>query len=59
MWLVLNRWTNVYLCVSAGLFSWDLTGTGQSEIAVELEVSWLSNRNDHLGLVYVLPAPPW
>ena len=48
----------IYLCLSAGLVSWDLTGTGHSEIAVELEVSWLSDRNDHLGLVYVLPAAP-
>ena len=48
----------IYLCLSVGLVSWDLTGTGHSEIAVELEVSWLSDRNDHLGLVYVLPAAP-
>ena len=39
-------------------FFWDLTGTGHFEIAVELELSWLSARNDHLGLVDVLPAPP-
>ena len=47
----------IYLWLSAGLVSWDLTGTGHSEIAVELELSWLSDRKDHLGLVYVLPAP--
>ena len=47
-----------YLWLSAGLVSWDLTGTGHSEIAVELAVSWLSDRKDHLGLVYVLPAAP-
>ena len=48
----------IYLWLSAGLVSSELTGTGHSEIAVELELSWLSDRNDHLGLVYVLPAPP-
>ena len=48
----------LYLWPSAGLVSWDLTGTGHFEIAVELEVSWLSVRNDHLGLAYVLPVRP-
>ena len=48
----------IYLWLSAGLVSWRLTGAGHSKIAVELEVSWLSYRNDHLGLAYVLPAPP-
>ena len=47
----------IYLWLSAALVSWDLTGTGHSEIAVELELSWLSDRNDYLRLVYVLPAP--
>ena len=55
MFLIAGR---KYLWLSAGLVSWDLTGTGHSEIAVELEVSWLSDRNDHLGLVYVLPTAP-
>ena len=48
----------MYLWLSAALVSWDLTGTGLSEIAVELELSWLFDPNDHLGLGYVLPAPP-
>ena len=57
MWLVLNRWTNLSVAYCR-MVSWDLTGTRHSEIAVELELSWLSDRNDHIGLVYVLPAPP-
>ena len=32
----------IYLWLSAGLVSWDLTGAGHSEIAVELEVSCLT-----------------
>ena len=48
----------IYLWLSAGLVSLDLTGTGHSEVAVEPELSGLSDRNDHLGLVYVPPTPP-
>ena len=44
--------------LSARLVSWDLTGTGHSEIVVDLVVSWLSNRSHHVGLVFVLFTPP-
>ena len=56
-------WANFHLAavplwLSARLVSWDLTGTGHSEIVVDLEVSWLSDRSHHVGLVFVLFAPP-
>ena len=56
-------WANFHLAavppwLSARLVSWDLTGTGHSEIVVDLEVSWLSNRSHHVGLVFVLFTPP-
>ena len=44
--------------LSARLVSRDLTGTGHSEIVVDLEVSWLSDRSHHVGLVSLLFAPP-
>ena len=46
------------LWLYARLVSWDLTGTGHSEIVVDLEVSWLFDPSHHVGLVSVLSAPP-
>lgn len=46
------------LWLYARLVSWVLPGTGHPEIAVDLEVVWLSNRCDSARLVSVLSAPP-
>lgn len=55
-------WANFHLAavppwLSTRLVSWDLTGTGHSEIVVDLEVSWLSDCSHHVGLVSALSAP--
>ena len=46
------------LWLSARLVSWVAPGTGHSEIAVDLEVVWLSSRCDSARLVFVLSTPP-
>lgn len=46
------------LWLSARLVSWVAPGTGHSEIAVDLEVVWLSSRCDSARLVSVLSTPP-
>ena len=38
--------------------SWVVPGTGHSEIAVDLEVVWLSSRCDSVRLVSVLSTRP-
>ena len=43
--------------LSARSVSWDPTGTGHSEIVVDFEVFWLSDRSPHVGLVSVLSTP--